>query len=102
MGVLDRLVSLTLPLVPKPLVGYFSRKYIAGSAMDDAFRTVRELLDEVVADIYEIEAEGEGPVAQLLDLMYYGDFVSLYLARQVGLDPGPVPVIDELKARLAT
>ena len=30
------------------------------------------------------------PVAQLLDLvMYYGDFVSLYLAVQVGLDPGP-------------
>ena len=66
-----------------------------------AFDVLRDLLGEVVADIHEIEAQGEGPVAQLLDLMYYGDFVSLYMARQVGLDPGPVPVIDDLKARLA-
>ena len=67
-----------------------------------AFAVLRELLGEVVGDIHEIEAEGEGPVAQLLDLIYYGDLVSLYLAAQVGVDPGPVPVIDELKSRLAT
>jgi glucose/mannose-6-phosphate isomerase len=66
-----------------------------------AFDVLRDMLDEVVADIHEVEAQGEGPVAQLLDLMYFGDFVSLYLASQVGLDPGPIPVIDDLKARLA-
>lgn len=66
-----------------------------------AFGVLRDLLDEVVADIFEVEAQGDGPVAQLLDLMYYGDYVSLYLASLVGIDPGPIPVIDELKARLA-
>lgn len=65
-----------------------------------AFAALKDLLGEVVADIVEIEAQGEGPVAQLLDLMYYGDIVSLFMAAEVGLDPGPVPVIDELKARL--
>jgi glucose/mannose-6-phosphate isomerase len=67
-----------------------------------AFEVIRDVLDEVVADIHQIEAAGEGPVAQLLDLIYYGEFVSLFMASQVGLDPGPVPVIDELKSRLAT
>jgi proline dehydrogenase len=45
MSWLDRAVSLTLPAVPKPLVRFFSRRYIAGSSMEDAFRTVRELAE---------------------------------------------------------
>jgi proline dehydrogenase len=43
MSLLDRVVSLALPVVPKPIVGYFSRRYIAGPAMADAFRTVCDL-----------------------------------------------------------
>ena len=43
MGLLDRAISLTLPAVPKPLVRVFSRRYIAGSTMDEAFAVVREL-----------------------------------------------------------
>ena len=43
MSLLDRAVSLVLPAVPKPIVGYFSRRYIAGPTMEDAFRVTREL-----------------------------------------------------------
>jgi proline dehydrogenase len=43
MSLLDRSVSLLLPAVPKPLVRFFSRHYIAGPTMEDAFRTVRGL-----------------------------------------------------------
>ncbi len=39
------------------------------------------------------------PLAQLLDLVLFGDFVTLHRAAQEGIDPGPVPVLDELKAR---
>ena len=46
MSVLDRAIALGLPAVPKPVVGYFSRRYIAGSTADDAFRVVRTLRDE--------------------------------------------------------
>jgi proline dehydrogenase len=46
MSLLDRVVSLLLPAVPKPVVGHFSRRYIAGSTIDDAFRTVRKLQRE--------------------------------------------------------
>ncbi len=45
MSLLDRAVSFTLPAVPKPLVRFFSKRYIAGSTIDDAFRAVRELAD---------------------------------------------------------
>jgi glucose/mannose-6-phosphate isomerase len=65
------------------------------------FELVRDILAEVVHDVIEIRAEGEGALAQLFDLMLFGDFVSLYLATHEGIDPGPVPVLDELKQALA-
>ena len=43
MSFFDRLVVTTLPLVPRPLVGLFSRPYIAGSRLEDAIDTVRRL-----------------------------------------------------------
>lgn len=64
------------------------------------FELVTELLREVVADIVEVRAEGEGDLAQLLDLVMVGDFVSLHLAAAAGVDPGPIPVLTELKQRL--
>jgi glucose/mannose-6-phosphate isomerase len=64
------------------------------------FDFVAEVLREVVADIVEVRAEGEGDLAQLLDLVLVGDFVSLHLAAREGVDPGPVPVLEELKHRL--
>jgi len=46
MSLLDRTVSLTLPLVPKPIVRYFSKPYIAGSRVEDALRVVRDLVGQ--------------------------------------------------------
>jgi glucose/mannose-6-phosphate isomerase len=66
------------------------------------FELADQLLDEVVAGIDEVVAEGDGPLAQLLDLMLMGDFVSLHRAAQEGIDPGPVPVLSDLKRDLAT
>jgi proline dehydrogenase len=43
MSLLDHLIVKTLPFVPKPIVGRFSRRYIAGPRLEDAMRVVREL-----------------------------------------------------------
>jgi glucose/mannose-6-phosphate isomerase len=66
------------------------------------FGLVDDIVREVVAGIEAVEAEGEGRLAQLLDLVIFGDFVSLHLAAQEGLDPGPVPALTEIKSRLTT
>ena len=60
MSFMDKAVSLALPVVPKPIVGFFSKRYIAGSSTEDAFRVVREL-------------EREGAMATL-DIL--GEFIS--------------------------
>jgi glucose/mannose-6-phosphate isomerase len=65
------------------------------------FDLVVDVLREVVADVLDVTAAGEGDLAQLLDLALIGDFVSLHLAGNEGIDPGPIPVLDEIKLQLA-
>jgi glucose/mannose-6-phosphate isomerase len=65
------------------------------------FDIVAELMREVVADIIEVQAEGDGDLAQLLDLILIGDFVSLEMAGREGIDPGPVPTLVSIKSALA-
>ncbi len=61
------------------------------------FDFVATACDEVVADIHTVQAQGDGPLAQLMDLVMQGDFVTLHLAVQSGVDPGPIAVLDDLK-----
>jgi len=49
-----------------------------------------------------VEAAGEGALARFFDLVMIGDFVSLHLAAREGIDPGPVPALEELKSRLSS
>ena len=65
------------------------------------FDLVGEILREVVAEVVEVHAAGDGDLAQLFDLILFGDYVSLWLAAEYGVDPGPVPVLVDLKAALA-
>lgn len=65
------------------------------------FDVVDSLLDEVVGSIESVRAQGEGQLAQLLDLIMLGDFTSLHLAANEGLDPGPIPALDHVKATVA-
>ncbi len=64
------------------------------------FDLVADVLREVVADVVEVRASGEGDLAQLLDLALIGDFVSLHMAGNEGIDPGPIPVLVDLKLEL--
>ena len=65
------------------------------------FELVRKWTDEVVAGVEEVRAEGDGPLAQLLDLMFFGTSTSLELAAQEGVDPGPIPVLDDIKEAMS-
>ena len=43
VGLFNRAIAAAMPFVPRPLVWRFSRRYIAGVDLDDAYRTVGEL-----------------------------------------------------------
>lgn len=63
---------------------------------------IDDILDEVVGAVHGVHAAGEGRLAQLLDLMLIGDFVSLHSAVEQGIDPGPVPILAEIETRVRT
>jgi proline dehydrogenase len=57
MRLRDRVISWVLPAVPKPIVRFFSSRYIAGPTMDDAIRTVRELAGQGAMSTLDILGE---------------------------------------------
>jgi glucose/mannose-6-phosphate isomerase len=64
------------------------------------FDHTRDAIAEALAQVLVVEAEGESRLAQLLDLMYLGDWVSCYVALDNDVDPGPIAAIDDLKRAL--
>jgi glucose/mannose-6-phosphate isomerase len=70
--------------------------------LDKRFDITREIIEEAVYQVISVDAEGEGRLAQLLDLMYFGDWVSCYLALENDVDPGPIDAIFALKDRLGS
>jgi len=43
MGIIDRAIAESVPVVPRPIVRRISRRYIAGDTLDEAVETVRDL-----------------------------------------------------------
>lgn len=68
--------------------------------LERRFALTRELIEETLVQVLEVRAEGDGRLAQLLDLMYVGDWASCYLALDHDVDPGPIDAIVQLKDAL--
>lgn len=58
------------------------------------------LIEENLGNVAEIYSAGESRMARLVSLICFGDFVSVYLALQSGVDPTPVDKIKTLKEKL--
>ncbi len=50
--------------------------------------------------VNEIYAQGKSDLDRVLSLIYFGDFLSVYLAVLGGVDPTPVEVISRLKKEI--
>ncbi|MFH1681251.1 MAG: bifunctional phosphoglucose/phosphomannose isomerase [Candidatus Eisenbacteria bacterium] len=59
------------------------------------------LVEGSARSVLRLEARGDRPVARILGGVYFGDFVSYFLALLNGVDPTPVRSIDQLKRELA-
>ncbi len=67
MGLLDRLIRLSLPFIPRFVVARVSRRYIAGPTLEDAVATVRALNAEgamATVDVLGEEVREERQVAE--------------------------------------
>lgn len=58
---------------------------------------VSEILLEVVAGVHQVRPVSADPLGAFFELAMIGDVLSLYLAAAEGTDPGPAPVLEQLR-----
>jgi glucose/mannose-6-phosphate isomerase len=71
------------------------------AAIARRFEITRDLIGERGAGAIQLQAEGQSTLARLLSLLFITQLAAIYLAIARGVDPGPVKVLERLKARLA-
>ena len=85
-------------------VGRFSAVFLDDSDAHPRVKQRMELTEQMIAGTaaasFRIETRGQTAVDRVISLVLLGDLVSIYLAALRGVDPGPVKVLDELKAAL--
>ena len=57
MSMLDRLVVISIPVIPKSVVGYFSKRYIAGENIEDAIRVIRDVNSRGMCATFDLLGE---------------------------------------------
>jgi glucose/mannose-6-phosphate isomerase len=86
-------------------VGRFSAVFLDDSDAHPRVKARMDLTERVVAPnaaaSFRVASRGETTIERVISLLLLGDLVSVYLAALRGVDPGPVTVIDDLKAALA-
>ena len=60
----------------------------------------KSLITRQLGGAIEIVSQGRSPLARSMSLIFFGDYVSVYLALQQQIDPTPVDVISRLKKEL--
>jgi glucose/mannose-6-phosphate isomerase len=65
------------------------------------YKLTAEMLSNAKVGHETIDARGESALSQMMSLVFFGDWVSYYLALLNETDPYPVKIIDFLKKRLA-
>ena len=88
-----------------PSQGRFSAVFLDDSDAHPRLKERMALSERVIAPnaaaSYRLETRGQTGIERVVSLVLLGDLVSIYMAALRGVDPGPVRVLDELKAALA-
>ncbi len=88
-----------------PELGRFSAVFLDDSDAHPRVKERMELTERLIAGnaaaSFRLETRGETAIERVISLVLLGDLVSIYLATLRGVDPGPVKILDELKAALA-
>jgi proline dehydrogenase len=58
MSFFNALIVRTLPFIPKPIVGYFAARYIAGEKLEDGIRVVRDFNEKGILATMDVLGEG--------------------------------------------
>ncbi len=65
------------------------------------FEALEELIGKRTGNIHAVWSDGRSLLARMFSLLYFGDWVSFYLAILNGADPTEIPTISKLKVILS-
>jgi glucose/mannose-6-phosphate isomerase len=86
-------------------VGRFAAVFLDDSDAHPRVKARMDLTEQLItgnaAASFRLETRGQTTIERVISLVLLGDLVSVYLAALRGVDPGPVKVIEELKASLS-
>jgi glucose/mannose-6-phosphate isomerase len=86
-------------------VGRFSAVFLDDSDAHPRVKARMDLTERTIAGnavaSFRLETRGQTSIERVISLVLLGDLVSIYLAALRGVDPGPVPVLQDLKDALA-
>lgn len=88
--------------VDKPYVVIDLRSNLEHERVQKRFDVSARLLSGMRPEPHVVQAEGETVFEQLLWLVAFGDFVTLYLAILNGVNPAPVDLVEKFKKDLNT
>ena len=71
-----------------------------GDRIDLRFDLTRRLTESHFAEVVELHSEGTSELARILSLILITQLAAIYVGLANGVDPGPVEVIQKLKAEL--
>ena len=90
----------TWPTAGQPLTALLLRPNNGRNELAAHFGFVSQLLERNAIPHCVVEGVGYVPLAQLLDMVVLGDYVSYYLALLGPVDPSPTPTLEEAKELL--
>jgi len=79
----------------------FLHSFLLHPRISQRYAATTALLDRLGINYAMVEAGGKTPLAQMMSLVLFGDYVSLYLAMLNGVDPTPTEPIEYLKNHLS-
>lgn len=69
--------------------------------MKKRIEITKSLISGFVGGIVEVWSQGRSMLERVMSLIYFGDYLSVYLAALEGIDPTPVEIIEKLKKELS-
>jgi glucose/mannose-6-phosphate isomerase len=86
--------------VDKPYAVIDLRSNLEHPRIQKRFEVIERLLSGMRPAPHIVQAEGQNLLEQLLWMITYGDFVTLYVALLNGLNPAPVDLVEKFKKEL--
>ncbi|MCD6310420.1 MAG: proline dehydrogenase, partial [Candidatus Eremiobacteraeota bacterium] len=57
MGIFNKMLVTAMPYIPKPITGFFAKKYVAGSCLEDGLNTVKKLNEQGMCATMDVLGE---------------------------------------------